>query len=497
MFGYLLLVALFVALTPGILFKLKGSKMDVAAMHAVLFGVVVYLVSAYFTSYEGFQYHELHSVSGPPPCPVGSEFKAGTDTTPPTCTSTIDAARSPEPTCPAGSEFKAGTLTTPPTCTSTIDAARSPAPIICHASAAARGFTPNLDGPPRAPLTAGPFCGLWVDKANKWLYTAARFQCPDGGKAVGNYRSTGENRTGTCYTCPVGSTYVGTTKCKITTLGKFTTPAKCPDGYSVTRDNKCLLGVIGGHNELLRVGDLVVCKRVVAMMTIGVTNPITIDEITSYNSIGTKKTFSLRGVPTIHTTRYPSSFCYPVNAFLAEKLYSEGRISIAVAKAMGMLFDSSNNPISPEVQSGSAGSVGPLSDGPASVGPLSVGPASVGPASIGSAVTCEGSPEFIVETKSEIDGILYVGGAGTKLAKASTCTFVKARRDMTGAQINVGAYVTCLGNPAFRVETISEINGSWYVGSAGLKPISASTCRLVKPLETAATPIKPGESVSF
>ena len=59
MFGLLVLVGLFVALTPGILFKLKGSKMAVAAMHAVLFGVVLYVVSMYGPSYgvslEGFQ----------------------------------------------------------------------------------------------------------------------------------------------------------------------------------------------------------------------------------------------------------------------------------------------------------------------------------------------------------------------------------------------------------------------------------------------------------
>ena len=52
MFGFLVLIALFVAFTPGILFKLKGSKMVVAAMHAVLFGLVVCLLRG---SVEGFQ----------------------------------------------------------------------------------------------------------------------------------------------------------------------------------------------------------------------------------------------------------------------------------------------------------------------------------------------------------------------------------------------------------------------------------------------------------
>ena len=54
MFGLLVLVGLFVALTPGILFKLKGSKNVSAAMHAVLFGLVVYVVSVYFVSIDGF-----------------------------------------------------------------------------------------------------------------------------------------------------------------------------------------------------------------------------------------------------------------------------------------------------------------------------------------------------------------------------------------------------------------------------------------------------------
>jgi hypothetical protein len=61
MFGLLVLVGLFVALTPGVLFRLKGSKKMSAAMHAVLFGVVVYVVSTYFMSYDGFQ-------DAPSPC---------------------------------------------------------------------------------------------------------------------------------------------------------------------------------------------------------------------------------------------------------------------------------------------------------------------------------------------------------------------------------------------------------------------------------------------
>jgi len=74
MFGLLVLVGLFVALTPGVLFRLKGSKKMSAAMHAVLFGVVVYLVSmygpGYGLSFEGFQ-------AGPSPCPGGTTFSNG------------------------------------------------------------------------------------------------------------------------------------------------------------------------------------------------------------------------------------------------------------------------------------------------------------------------------------------------------------------------------------------------------------------------------------
>jgi hypothetical protein len=86
MFGLLVLVGLFVALTPGVLFRLKGSKKMSAAMHAVLFGVVVYLVSmygpSYGISYEGFQ-------SPMPACQGTSSFVNGmcVATTPAMCTS--------------------------------------------------------------------------------------------------------------------------------------------------------------------------------------------------------------------------------------------------------------------------------------------------------------------------------------------------------------------------------------------------------------------------
>jgi hypothetical protein len=52
---YVWLIGLFVALTPGILVTLpkKGSKVAVAATHALLFAVVVYLLRKY--QYEGFQ----------------------------------------------------------------------------------------------------------------------------------------------------------------------------------------------------------------------------------------------------------------------------------------------------------------------------------------------------------------------------------------------------------------------------------------------------------
>jgi hypothetical protein len=72
MFDLLILAGLFVALTPGILFKLKGPKMVVATAHALLFGIVAYVVSVYFMSYDGFQ-------SGPTPtCPGGGVFVTGT-----------------------------------------------------------------------------------------------------------------------------------------------------------------------------------------------------------------------------------------------------------------------------------------------------------------------------------------------------------------------------------------------------------------------------------
>jgi hypothetical protein len=86
MFGLLVLVGLFVALTPGVLFRLKGSKKGSAAMHAVLFGVVVYVVSMYGPSYgvsiEGFQ-------SSMPACQGTSSFLNGScvATTPAMCTS--------------------------------------------------------------------------------------------------------------------------------------------------------------------------------------------------------------------------------------------------------------------------------------------------------------------------------------------------------------------------------------------------------------------------
>jgi len=86
MFGLLVLVGLFIALTPGVLFRLKGSKKISAAMHAVLFGVVVYLVSmygpGYGVSYEGFQ-------STSPACEGTSTFMNGmcVATTPAMCSS--------------------------------------------------------------------------------------------------------------------------------------------------------------------------------------------------------------------------------------------------------------------------------------------------------------------------------------------------------------------------------------------------------------------------
>ena len=64
---YFLLIGLFVALTPGILFRLpnKGSKVAVAATHALVFAVVVYLLRKY--QYEGFQ--NAPPVTPMPPMP--------------------------------------------------------------------------------------------------------------------------------------------------------------------------------------------------------------------------------------------------------------------------------------------------------------------------------------------------------------------------------------------------------------------------------------------
>ena len=64
---YVWLIGLFVALTPGILVTLpkKGSKVAVAATHALLFAVVVYLLRKY--QYEGFQ--NTPPVTPMPPMP--------------------------------------------------------------------------------------------------------------------------------------------------------------------------------------------------------------------------------------------------------------------------------------------------------------------------------------------------------------------------------------------------------------------------------------------
>jgi len=109
MFGLLLLVGLFVALTPGILFKLKGPKMVVATAHALLFGIVAYVVSVYFMSYDGFQ-------TGPTPiCPSGTTFSSYTKlcTSPVVCPSEHTYSQQTgrcikssgpkqKPSCPAG-----------------------------------------------------------------------------------------------------------------------------------------------------------------------------------------------------------------------------------------------------------------------------------------------------------------------------------------------------------------------------------------------------------
>jgi hypothetical protein len=137
MFGLLVLVGLFVALTPGVLFRLKGSKKMSAAMHAVLFGVVAYIVSNYLISYEGFQPPPTGS-----PCPAGTSYLAklkqceGEGTCPdgyekngrscelyvqPQCPegSQLDGERcktTVSPICPSGFTLASGSCRIPPSC---------------------------------------------------------------------------------------------------------------------------------------------------------------------------------------------------------------------------------------------------------------------------------------------------------------------------------------------------------------------------------------------
>ena len=70
----LVLVVLFIALTPGILFKMKGSKMVSAGIHAALFGVVVYVVSVYFMSYDGFRSMAPRDKRPEPICPNDGHY---------------------------------------------------------------------------------------------------------------------------------------------------------------------------------------------------------------------------------------------------------------------------------------------------------------------------------------------------------------------------------------------------------------------------------------
>ena len=122
MFGLLVLVGLFVAMTPGILFRLKGSKKVSAAAHAVLFGLMVYVVSKYVISYEGFQPVSKDSLQ---PCPRGSKYhtKLKECQGPMTCPDGYENQGDScflyvEPTCPNGAENEDGRCktTAPPAC---------------------------------------------------------------------------------------------------------------------------------------------------------------------------------------------------------------------------------------------------------------------------------------------------------------------------------------------------------------------------------------------
>ena len=88
MLGFLYLVALFVLLTPGILVTLpkRGSRYMVAATHAAIFGVAVYLLKRNFRAWndmEGFQTFKS-GVSGVPRVPgVSGVSPAAAPTAPP------------------------------------------------------------------------------------------------------------------------------------------------------------------------------------------------------------------------------------------------------------------------------------------------------------------------------------------------------------------------------------------------------------------------------
>jgi hypothetical protein len=77
-FHFILTVALFVLLTPGILLRLpsSGSKWTVALVHGVVFAVVMHILYFYVLpnlSLEGFK----EGKEGPNNCNKGSEWKNG------------------------------------------------------------------------------------------------------------------------------------------------------------------------------------------------------------------------------------------------------------------------------------------------------------------------------------------------------------------------------------------------------------------------------------
>lgn len=150
----LLLVVLFVALTPGVLFRLKGSKMMVATMHAVLFGLAVYL----WGSMEGF---------------------------------VVNPASRPDATCPTGS-----TLTQ--VGNSDAKCIRTTQPTITNAIPASLGYRCTT-GKKTKDVNGAVICAT----------------CPTGAKYASNVIKDNRRRNITAYTCNVSTTPICPTGHKV------------------------------------------------------------------------------------------------------------------------------------------------------------------------------------------------------------------------------------------------------------------------------------------